>query len=89
MPIVIVANATPTGSFTDGYATAATEAVSASSINLRGATHHCLCLPMPAYARTNGKICNPGSVRFPHMIGYVCSHVCERLFLRSMRMIVV
>ena len=43
MPIVIVANATPTGSFTDGYATAATEAVSASSINLRGATHHCLC----------------------------------------------
>ena len=48
MPIVIVANATPTGSFTDGYATAATEAVSASSIN--------------------GKMCNPGSARFPHMI---------------------
>ena len=69
MPIVIVANATPTGSFTDGYATAATEAVSASSIN--------------------GKMLNPGSARFPHMIGYVCSHVCERLFLRSMRKIVV
>ena len=34
---------------------------------------------MPAYARTNGKICNPGSVRFPHMIGYVCCQVCERL----------
>ena len=39
------------------------------------------------FARTNGEMCNSGSVRFPHMIGYVCSHVCERLFLRSMRKI--